>query len=1202
MKVTAFLLLVACVQVSARSNAQQRVNISGKNISLDKAFKEIKKQTGYLFFYENKLLVESGKVNLNLKNASLEEALTECLNGQPLTYAIVGKTIVIKQRNVIPEKNTPQNSYERPSPVTDTIRIHITDSAGQPLQGASVVVVGTPGVGQTDQYGNITLIDVPTGSSIVVSYVGYNNALIKFNKQKFISLPMHPREDSLREAEVFSNGYQQISKERATGAYTSISAAELSKIPIPNLLQRLEGLVPGVKVDVKAGDRSFDYANTQIAISGGTRTVGQNDYNVTIRGTSTLQAETFPLIVVDGAITDLDISSFNPDDVENITFLKDAAASSIYGVRAANGVIVITTKKGRFTEPKISFNTSINFAGKPDLSYFRMMNSAQELDYEKELVDRGFLNANNFSSSMYSYGYYPHQGAALAYQLQSGAITQGAYDAAVDSMSKLNNLSQVSDYLLQPASSQTYNLSVSGGTKSSTYYYSAAYSKELPNEKRNEGQRLALTLNNSWTLFKIATLSTNIKGVFFKYQNNGIPYTTLYKAGSQVLLPYEILADENGKGIGYYRTNPDYAASLLASSSNYKDWTYNYLDELKYNDNVQKDNSYIANVQLDVPVFKGLKATALYTNERTFSNTHVYYDPQTYYFRNLINTMYNPSTTVQYAGQQFYITSGGIYSLINTTVNNYVARGQLSYSRTFNEKHEVNAVGGMEFRQTQEGQGSYTMYGYNTQTGISTPMNYGSGAYINAIGYSSSIGGAPSQYDKRRRYLSYFGDASYTYNGKYTLSGSARYDDYNNFGLDRKYRATPLWSSGLKWDIYKEDFMKSVKWVDMLSLRATYGVTGNISTTMYPFTYISAASNDGTTGLPSASVNSLANPELKWEKTSIVNIGLDFSLFNRILSGGVDVFTKKGRDLLYSFPINAAYAGSIGSYYLTRNASSMNGHGVDASLRANIVRRKDWDWNMGIVFSYNTNKIVDKKFDTSAITSSNKSFTPISIYDVNGFPSDEMYAFRNAGLDSTGSTMVYDSKGNKIGYSGTVYFKDLKAVGRRSAPYFGSWNTTVRYKNFSLYILATYQFGGVFQRPTVSNYITSYYSLNYDVNADIAKRWEKAGDEKTTNVPGLNGTATQVNYSLIRYIYSDINYLSSDYIRLREVSISYSLPASVLPKNIVKGVSLSVTARNLGLIWKANNQGFDPDFSSSAGYSFSLPPAKSYTFSLNANF
>ncbi|ANI88027.1 hypothetical protein A9P82_01035 [Arachidicoccus ginsenosidimutans] len=1181
-----------------------KITMALHDVSLKTALNGIGEASGFKMIFPTDIVEKYKGISLSKETHTVAQILELVLQNTNLDFRQMGQSIVLfkKQKDSSNKVNVPMRAIATLMAPNSDIRIHVTDSIGKPLEGATVSVAGTPGVGQTDQNGDITLIDVPPASSIIISYVGYNSVVIKVGKQKNISIQLHLKTENLADVTSFSNGYQQISKERATGSYTSISAAELSKIPIPNVLQRIEGLVPGVKVDVMAGDRSFDYANTQLAISGGTRTVGTNDYNVTIRGTSTLQGEKFPLVVVDGVISDLDISSFNPDDIENITFLKDAAASSIYGIRAANGVIVITTKKGRATEPKISFNTSINFAGKPDVSYLRMMNSAQELDYEKELVDRGFIMSYNFDPSMYSYSYYPHQGAVLAYQLKNGAITQSAYDAAVDSMSKLSNLSQISKYLLQPASSQSYNLSVNGGTKSSTYYYSASYSKELPNEKRTSGQRLTLTMNNSWTLFKIATLSTNIKGIFFNYKNDGISYQTLFRPGSNVLLPYEMLADANGNGIGYYRTNPDYAASLLASSSNYKDWRYNYLDELNNNNNIQKDNSYTANVQLEVPVFNGLKASALYSNERTFSNSRVYYDPQTYYFRNMINTMYNPSTDVQYAGQQFYISSGGIYSLTNTTVNNYVARGQLSYNRMFKEKHEVNAIGGIEFRQTQEGQGSYTLYGYNTQTGISTAMNYGSGAYVNAIGYSSSIAGAPSQYDKRRRYLSYFGNASYTYDSKYTLSGSVRYDDYNNFGLDRKYRATPLWSSGLKWDIYKEGFMKSVKWVDALSLRATYGVEGNISTTIYPFTYISAASNDGTTGLPASGVYSLADPELKWEKTSVTNIGLDFSLFNRVLSGNVDVYVKRGRDLLYSFPINAAYAGTIGSYYLTRNASSMNGHGVDASLRANIVRRKDWDWSTGLVFSYNTNKIIDKNFDTSAITSSYKSYTPTQISNVNGFPSNELFVFRNAGLDSMGSTLVYDAAGDKIAYNGNVYFKDLKAAGRKNAPYFGSWNTTLRYKNFSLYVLATYQFGGVFLRPTINNYITSYYSLNYDVNADIAKRWKQSGDENKTNVPGLNGTATQVNYSLIRYMYSDANVLSSDYIRLREISLSYSLPSSILPKNIVKGISISATVRNLGMIWKANDQGYDPDFPSSPGYSYSLPPAKSYTFSLNANF
>jgi hypothetical protein len=377
-------------------------------------------------------------------------------------------------------------------------------------------------------------------------------------------------------------------------------------------------------------------------------------------------------------------------------------------------------------------------------------------------------------------------------------------------------------------------------------------------------------------------------------------------------------------------------------------------------------------------------------------------------------------------------------------------------------------------------------------------------------------------------------------------------------------------------------------------------VNGNISTSIYPFTNIYPTGNDYTTGLPATSVISLANPELKWEKTYVTNLGVDFGLFQDRLTGSVDVYRKRSKDLLYAFPINAALAGLVGSGYLERNASSMSGHGVDISLSALVLSRGDWSWRLGANLSYNTNKITDNRFDTSSISSYIPSYAPSGMPNVAGYPTDKIFAFRNAGLNAIGMTRVYNAAGDTVSAASPVYFHDLKYAGRRTAPFFGGMNSALRYKRFTLYALLTYQFGGVFQKPSIDNYITGFYSPNYSVMGDIARRWQNPGDENKTKVPGLNGPGYLVNYSLVRYEYSDANILSSDYIRLREVSLTYQVP--LWKQHVVKSANLSVAVRNLGLLWAANKQGYDPDFVAFPSRSKSLPAAKSYNFSLNVNF
>jgi hypothetical protein len=430
-----------------------------------------------------------------------------------------------------------------------------------------------------------------------------------------------------------------------------------------------------------------------------------------------------------------------------------------------------------------------------------------------------------------------------------------------------------------------------------------------------------------------------------------------------------------------------------------------------------------------------------------------------------------------------------------------------------------------------------------------------------------------------------------------------RYDDYNNFGLDRKYRATPLWSAGAKWNIKQESFLKPVAWVDNLSIRTTYGVNGNLSLTTYPFTWITInPSLDAVTGQNYATILAPANPELSWEKTYVNNIGVDFSLFGNRLNGSIDAYYKNSKDLLYSFPIGSAYVG-ITTPSLTRNGASLTGKGIDVNFNGILYKHSDWEWDASLNFSYNTNTVTDGRFDPT-LYQSYFGYYPAGISYITGYPSDKLLVYRNAGLDANGLTQIYDHNGNIVSATTTTLgsVQDLKYAGRTTAPYYGGFSTTIRYKRFSLFAQASYQFGSVFLKPSIQSYITSPYSTNYDLSADIANRWMKPGDEANTNVPGLNGTANAVFYSLSRYQNSDINVLKGDYIRLRQLTFNYQLPSGWLSKIGIKSSQIGATANNLGLLWTANKQGYDPDFANYVGSVRGLPAARSYSINLNVNF
>ncbi len=1163
---------------------------------LSQALEQIAKTYNARFAYEHKIVEGKFVSSESVKGKSIDEALKNVLYSHDLLFLYVSEkqyTIISRTAATARGRATTAEVTQAQAQTSDDIFVtgRVLDRDGFTLPGATVKSNASNALTRTDSEGRFSFF-VPTATTALsVSYLGYEIQQVKLgSKRTELNVVMMPATGAmLEEVNIVSNGYQKISKERATGSAVSIGPAEIAKVPVPNITQIIESMAEGVKVTLSSAGTSMLFGNNVQSVNGGTRTRGTSDYGISIRGASTLRGESFPLVVVDGAIFEMDMSTLNPNDIANISILKDAAAASIWGTRAANGVIVITTKKGKNNQaPQVSFGATGSVSNAPNLDYLRLMSSAQTIQFEQEMVNKGLIIRPLATTALSQ----PiAQVTDLTFQLKAGEISQSQYDAIINEYSSRDSRDQIKEYFLRPSSNQQYNMSIRGGGNNSSYYYSASYAKENAYAKGSDADRLTVSMNNDFKLFNLATLSTSVKGSFMKFNPNGIALNTFFSPSATTFMPYDQIVDDSGNRVRYGRR---YYSGWTNSLMNrgYLDWRYNALDELENSDSKQRDNNYSVNLNLNVPLFKGLSANAFYGIERSFTTNKIFYNENTYYFRDIYNT-YTPLPTTGNAVNAIGLAAGrgGIYNTNNMEAKSYTLRGQLNYDGKLGEDHVLTALAGAEIRETNLGSGSATLYGYNMQTGISIPVNNFT-PYPTVQGYSQTLSPAPSQQDKRRRYLSYFGNAAYTYLSRYTVSGSVRYDDYNNFGVDRKFRATPLYSMGLKWDIEKESFLKDVKALDMLSLRATYGVNGNISTTSYPFTYISLGT-DYITGLPSASIVSPANPELRWEKTYVTNIGVNFTLFRNKLNGSVDVYQKRGEDLFYEFPINGTY----GLTNLYRNAASMKGKGVDVALGGTIYSAKDLDVNLRVLYAYNTNKITDNRFVPTASFFSNPAYGAA----LAGYASDKVLVYRNAGLDATGMTQVYNEKNEKVAVNQNVTSVDaLKYAGRTGAPHFGSITPSVRYKEFTLMAVATYQFGNVFMRPTITSYSSSRLGTRYDLSEDVARRWQQPGDEAITNVPGVAGTFAPT--SLLRYQQSDINVLKADYIRLRELSLTYSIPVSKFT-SAIKSANVAFNVRNLGLLWTANKEGYDPDFATPlSANTLGLPAAVSYNFSLNVNF
>lgn len=567
---------------------------------------------------------------------------------------------------------------------------------------------------------------------------------------------------------------------------------------------------------------------------------------------------------------------------------------------------------------------------------------------------------------------------------------------------------------------------------------------------------------------------------------------------------------------------------------------------------------------------------------------------ESYYARDLYNyfTYVSSTGTITHS-----FPDGEIKSITDSRTESQSLRGQFNVDKSFGTDHSIHVLGGAEIRDVKGSSSNNYMYGYNPDTNSYNTSFNPSSSGMTVSGWSSqynyyvrSESGTVTR--KHQRYLSYFGLGSYDFKNKYHLSASIRFDDYNLLGASRRDRAIPLWSIGGKWDISKENFLEPYSWISNLAIRMTYGKSGVVPPNIGNTYALITTGTDTNTGLSTATITSPSDSHLKWETTATYNLGLDFGFFHNRLSGSLEYYYKKSDDLLDSAPINPTY----GFTTLTRNVGNMKGHGIDLGITGRILD-KEIKWESSLNFSYTTNTLTDSNYDTtdnanSYVGSGNK---------VKGKPLAAVYAYRWAGLDNTGQSTVYTKDGTVLSASelSSATFDDLKYMGTTNAPYYGGFLNTFSYKNFTFGFRMSYFFGYVFVKDDLNNYPT--YASGYSTvskSSAIVNRWQNAGDETKTNVPGLENISYN---SLNAYNGSDINVLPADHIRLQQVSFGYRLPQNFLTKYFIRNAEINFVVRNLGLLWTKNKENIDPVYHANNGYS-SLSPSRNYSLQLNLTF
>ncbi|MEJ2901677.1 SusC/RagA family TonB-linked outer membrane protein [Pedobacter panaciterrae] len=1019
----------------------------------------------------------------------------------------------------------------------------VSDEKGAPIPGCTIKFKGETTKALTDAYGHFSIASTKHTGTIQVSSVGYKLTEIQFtqqNKGRF-KVILTRQENQLKDVEIVSTGYQNIPKERATGSFTTIDNKTLNRAVSSDILSRLKGITNGLLFDNSTG----------------------NSTGISVRGRSTIFSNTTPLIVVDNFPFEGDLNTLNPDVIENITVLKDAAAASIWGVRAGNGVIVITTKKGSLnTSPKIGINANLTIGEKPDLYYQPQLSSSQYIDVEKFLFDKGAYDAkiNNGYTAIS-----PVVAILQKIKLDQTYAAQGS--AEVDALRSIDNRSQWSKYFFRNSSVQHYSADINGGGKNQTYFFSAGYDKNFSNSVALSDDRITLKANNNYNLIN-DRLKLNTDITFSKSKSNN---TNTF--GYSPFVPYEQVADEKGNPLIIsqpYTLRDTYTDT--AGNGRLLDWKYRPLDELRNEGSTQITylTDYRLNLGLSYKIIKPLSFSLNYQYYNANTKSESNYDRDSYYARDMVNTFSSINSATGVVTRP--IPYGDIYNPNFASRQSDYGRVQLDFNQVLAGKHEVSAIAGYEIRNDGYKQNSYNVYGYSPGTETNSIVDY-----INFYNYyynpsiSARIPELTRQGKTVNRYISLYGNASYIYSGRYILSGSYRKDESNLFGVKANQKGVPLWSTGFAWNIHKESFF-DINWLSSLQLKATYGYNGNVNNSISA--YLTASpSFYNPYGVLSYAIINPPNDNLRWERVKNANFGLYFSTEKGWLSGSVEYYVKNGTDLIATSPI----APQTGISIFTGNTANTNTKGLDVQLNSKIFDHI-FKWNTSFVFNYVRDKITDYKVAAGTnqviVTARTNKLTPQV-----GYPINSVFAFKSGGLDAQGNPQGYVDNKLSIDYTTIRNSNDrtqLDFFGSATPTIFGSFRNTFSYKMVELSFNVAYK-TGYYVRRTSLDYNTLFGASGFASYAqnDYDKRWQKAGDELFTNVPSM--VYPNVSNRSDFYNYSSVLVERGDHIRLQDVQMNYSFSKKQFTKLPFSTINIYVYANNLGILWRANKQGLDPD-------------------------
>ncbi|RQP18364.1 MAG: SusC/RagA family TonB-linked outer membrane protein [Parapedobacter sp.] len=1037
----------------------------------------------------------------------------------------------------------------------------VTGADGTTLSGASVRLLVSERSTATDANGQFSLPVQGFPDTLSVSYVGYLPQMIPVNNGTSgpIGIVLKPDPNALQEV-VVNTGYYQVPQERATGAFTYIGNELLNRSVSTNIFDRLEGVTNSLL---------FDRRNLE-----GEDVDGQPELRV--RGLSTIEADSRPLIVVDNFPYEGDITSINPNDVESVTVLRDAAAASIWGARAGNGVIVISTKQGKYGQrARISFNTNITVGEKPDLLYSRQFLPAPTvMAIQKELFERGAY-AENDRTRIPAY-------VELLIKQRDGLIGEDQFEVQQSSMRKNDLRKEWLEHLYQTAINEQYSLGIRGGGENYHYNFSGGYDRNRANIVGNGNTRLSLSLQNTFKVGKNLEISGSAWYSSQQSENNGLGYTTT--GGLSI---YERLFDVDGKPAAvnlqsYRRTYHERAEEM-----GLVDWMMRPIDEVRLAENLKKSAEWRLNTGIRYKILDGLDVNATYQYTMGNLAQEHYYAQEAYYVRNLVNRF------TQADGQQI-IPYGAIMEYFNPQQHStHSARGQLNFNKQITDNHQIAVIGGGEISQAISysipGQ---TLYNFDRELwSANLAQDYVSSYPLRPTGSLRIPTRSNTPSKITNRYLSYFGNASYSFKEQYVLSGSVRWDGSNLLGVKTNQRGVALWSIGGSWDVSKAHFYQ-MEWLPYLRVRATYGSAGNIDKSQSHYPTISL-SNNPITNLPYAVLMHPGNPSLRWEQVNTFNFGLDIHMLNRRLTGSIEYFNKHAKHLLGANIVGPTTGVAPGSTYKMNYANLLT-TGWDVQLTSRNLMG-EFQWETTLLLNQSQNRVTSYRGPEQTNIAGIIENTPVQV----GKSVDLIYAIPWQGLNpQTGQPLVYldgEVTDDYAAYYRTLTWDQLIVAGSRVPRLFGSMRNTVSWKRVEMGVLISFKTGHVFRRSSMGP--GQEYSTTSPVyHMDYFRRWKQPGDELNTSVPAWAET-TAPNQRNAVYTNSEALITKGDVIRLQDISLAYTLGNDAIRRLPFSRVRLYAYARNLGILWRANDYGIDPDYANAA-----YPASRRFSLGLQMEF